>query len=117
MLPQLGEVRRVTAVAGFKAGEAFLSGDQRDIRTQASADPLGCLGDVGWYNIRAIMFANGWELPKHVIAHALEVNEQGVPIAMAGMSTASNQGIRLWIGARSLMLRTKKSEGRKSRPP
>jgi predicted dehydrogenase len=85
VLSQLGEVRRVTAVAGFKAGEAFLSGDQRDIRTQASADPLGCLGDVGWYNIRAIMFANGWELPKHVIAHALEVNEQGVVLAMAGM--------------------------------
>lgn len=44
VLPRLGQVRRVTACAGFKAGDDFLAGEGRDIRTQASADPLGCLG-------------------------------------------------------------------------
>ena len=52
---------------------------------QADADPLGCLGDVGWYNLRTIMFANGWELPTYVSAHALDVNDEGVPLTMAGV--------------------------------
>ena len=85
ILPQLGQVRRVTACAGFKAGDSFLEGEGRDIRTQASADPLGCLGDVGWYNIRTIMFGNNWELPRYVTAHALESNEEGVVLSMAGV--------------------------------
>ena len=84
-IPTIGQVRRVTACAGFLAASEFLSGDTRDIRTQASADPLGCLGDVGWYNIRTIMFANGWEMPKYVSAHALDVNEEGVVLTMAGI--------------------------------
>lgn len=84
-LPQIGEVRRVTACAGFLAPEEFLEGDTRDIRTQASADPLGCLGDVGWYNIRTVMFAKNWSLPTYVTAHALDVNEEGVVLTMAGI--------------------------------
>ena len=85
VLPTIGQVRRVTACAGFLAASEFLTGDTRDIRTQASADPLGCLGDVGWYNIRTIMFGNGWEMPKYVSAHALDVNEEGVVLTMAGI--------------------------------
>jgi hypothetical protein len=42
--------------------------------------PSGCLGDVGWYNIRTIMFGNGWALPQYVSAHALEVNVGEYPI-------------------------------------
>jgi predicted dehydrogenase len=85
VLPEIGDVRRVTACAGFLAAEAFLKGDTRDIRTQASADPLGALGDVGWYNIRTIMFAKNWALPTYVTAHALDVNEEGVVLTMAGI--------------------------------
>lgn len=84
-MPEIGDVRRVTACAGFLAAQEFLEGDSRDIRTQASADPLGCLGDVGWYNIRTIMFAKGWELPTYVTAHALDVNDEGVVLTMAGI--------------------------------
>jgi xylose dehydrogenase (NAD/NADP) len=84
-IPAIGDVRRVTACAGFMAAQEFLEGDTRDIRTQASADPLGCLGDVGWYNIRTIMFAKGWALPTYVTAHALDVNEEGVVLTMAGI--------------------------------
>eukprot|EP01050_Picozoa_sp_SAG11_P006171 SAG11_NODE_468_length_9209_cov_21.950604_3_plen_107_part_00 len=93
VLPTVGQVRRVTACAGFKAAEQFLVGDSRDIRTKASADPLGCLGDVGWYNIRTIMFGNGWTMPEYVTAHALEVNEEGVCLSMAGCATDQRRSL------------------------
>ncbi len=31
-------------------------------------DGLGCLGDMGWYNIRAALWAYDFELPQYVQA-------------------------------------------------
>ena len=45
--------------------EEFLKGD---IRVAKDLDGLGCLGDMGWYCIRAILWAFSWDLPHSVQA-------------------------------------------------
>jgi hypothetical protein len=50
-------------------GEAFHA---NNVRVKASADPLGALGDLGWYCIRAILWAYDYETPLAVQAHPCE---------------------------------------------
>lgn len=47
------------------ASDAFLKGD---IRMSKELDGLGCLGDMGWYNIRAALWVHDFELPQFVQA-------------------------------------------------
>lgn len=50
------------------AGDAeFLA---NDIRVKKGLDGLGCLGDMGWYCVRASLWAYGFEKPVSVSAHA-----------------------------------------------
>ena len=50
------------------AGDAaFLA---NDIRVQKGLDGLGCLGDMGWYCVRASLWAYDFEKPVSVTAHA-----------------------------------------------
>ncbi len=50
------------------AGDAeFLA---NDIRVKKGLDGLGCLGDMGWYCVRAALWAYGFEKPVSVSAHA-----------------------------------------------
>ncbi|XP_024972879.1 uncharacterized oxidoreductase At4g09670-like [Cynara cardunculus var. scolymus] len=52
---------------------------KNDVRVNPNLDSLGALGDTGWYSIRAILWAHGYELPKTVIAlRDPEYNESGV---------------------------------------
>jgi predicted dehydrogenase len=46
-------------------------------------DPLGCLGDLGYYNIRISLTAFDYTLPSHAHGVILEENEHGVPITMS----------------------------------
>ncbi len=41
-----------------------------DIRVKKGLDGLGCLGDMGWYCVRAALWAYGFEKPVSVSAHA-----------------------------------------------
>lgn len=65
------------------AGDAdFL---KNDIRVKPDLDGLGSLGDAGWYGIRAILWANDYELPKTVVATPGPVlNEAGVILSCGG---------------------------------
>ena len=45
----VGTVRRIASQFSFKASEEFLTSN---IRASSDLEPLGCLGDLGWYNIR-----------------------------------------------------------------
>uniref|UniRef100_A0ACD5VDN7 Uncharacterized protein n=1 Tax=Avena sativa TaxID=4498 RepID=A0ACD5VDN7_AVESA len=75
----IGNVRVINSIVSFRANEDFL---QNDIRVKPDLDALGALGDVGWYCIRAILWAVDYELPKNVIAHYHPVkNEAGVLLA------------------------------------
>lgn len=50
------------------AGDAaFLA---NDIRVKKGLDGLGCLGDMGWYCVRASLWAYNFEKPVSVSAHA-----------------------------------------------
>ena len=83
-----GPIRRVNASFCFPAHrrEGFF---EENIRTQTDADPLGGLGDLGWYTIRGILVAMDWEMPTSVTAQGNTL-ENGVPLAVvATMQFAS----------------------------
>lgn len=65
---EIGELRRIASHFCFSGDQQFLTGN---IRVQSQLEPHGCLGDLGWYNIRATLAMVDFELPKVVVAHEL----------------------------------------------
>ena len=57
---RFGAVRHVTSDFSFPGDDAFHA---NNIRVKADCEPLGCLGDLGWYNIRFSLWAHGWAAP------------------------------------------------------
>jgi len=55
----------------------------RNIRTKESLEPLGALGDAGWYCIRWTLWAFNWDMPTHAIASCHRL-ENGVPTHITG---------------------------------
>ncbi|KAK6938216.1 Gfo/Idh/MocA-like oxidoreductase, N-terminal [Dillenia turbinata] len=73
---RFGQLKSVHTVFTFAVDPDFLA---NDIRVKPDLDALGALGDVGWYCVRAILFAADYELPKIVTALRDPVlNEAGV---------------------------------------
>ena len=64
----LGQLKRISSQFTFGAGEAFFA---NDIRASHELEPLGCLGDLGWYNLRFTLWAMNWQMPHEVSAHLL----------------------------------------------
>ena len=64
----IGELRRITSSFSFNAGEDFLTGN---IRMHSDLEPLGCLGDLGWYNIRFNLWVMDYAMPKAVSGRML----------------------------------------------
>ncbi|KAG0553509.1 hypothetical protein KC19_12G017100 [Ceratodon purpureus] len=64
----VGELREVIAV--FITDLGVPTGWTSDIRGQPHLDGLGCLGDIGWYCIRLILWAYDFEMPHTVTAHS-----------------------------------------------
>jgi predicted dehydrogenase len=67
-LTGLGSVRRAACCLCFNAPDEFFCSN---IRADASLEPLGCLGDLGWYcaaALDAVLAPNG-ELPVRVCCH------------------------------------------------
>ncbi|MES2920640.1 MAG: Gfo/Idh/MocA family oxidoreductase [Verrucomicrobiota bacterium] len=64
----VGEVKRISSSFSFRGGDDFASGD---IRGQTGLEPTGCLGDLGWYCLRASLWAMNWELPHRVCGRVL----------------------------------------------
>lgn len=50
----IGAIRRITSSFSFCAAPDFFAGN---IRARSELEPLGCLGDLGWYNIRFALWA------------------------------------------------------------
>lgn len=65
----IGQIRRITSQ--FADGEASSDLFAGNIRANGELEPLGCLGDLGWYNIRFTLSAMNWELPSRVVGHLL----------------------------------------------
>ncbi len=65
----LGELKRITSAFTYRAEEGFV---KNDIRGASGLEPAGCLGDLGWYCIRASLWAMNWQMPVKVSGRVLE---------------------------------------------
>jgi predicted dehydrogenase len=76
----VGDVKRVTSAFSFCADPSFFTGN---IRASSALEPAGCLGDLGWYNIRLALWVMSEKLPLRVSGRCLgQVN--GVPVEFSG---------------------------------
>ncbi len=65
----LGQIRRIASHFSFAAPPEFFRGN---IRAQSELEPLGCLGDLGWYSIRFTLSMLDGKLPVQVCGHLLQ---------------------------------------------
>lgn len=80
----VGAIKRITSQFSFLAPEEFL---QSNIRVSSTLEPLGCLGDLGWYNIRFAQWALGGQMPERVSGRILTATSGpggGVPLEFSG---------------------------------
>jgi predicted dehydrogenase len=76
-----GSLRRITTHFTFLGDETFR---RENIRSLSQMEPQGCLGDLGWYNIRFTLWVMEYAMPERVTARQLaslqgEGGEQPVP--------------------------------------
>lgn len=76
----VGEIRRVASQFSFRAGSDFEAGN---IRADATLEPAGCLGDLGWYCVRFGLEALGGRMPHSATGRVL--SEMRHPGAAAGV--------------------------------
>ncbi len=76
----IGRARRISSAFQFDSDKKFYT---TNIRANSQLEPLGCLGDQGWYCIRIALWAMNWELPARVSGRILsQVNPPagGTPV-------------------------------------
>lgn len=83
---KLGNVRRIQTHFSFTGDSEFQSDN---IRTDTVLEPHGCLGDLGWYCIRFILWASGFRDPVQVSGRTItrltrEGSDEWVPGEFAG---------------------------------
>jgi predicted dehydrogenase len=64
----VGRLGRISSAFTFNGADDFFTAN---IRAQAPLEPLGCLGDLGWYCIRMALWAAEWKLPRRVTGRIL----------------------------------------------
>ncbi|MFO0911735.1 MAG: Gfo/Idh/MocA family oxidoreductase [Pirellulales bacterium] len=64
----VGQIKRIATHHAFAAPPGFL---EQNIRAHSELEPQGCLGDLGWYSIRIILWMLNGQLPQSVIARLL----------------------------------------------
>lgn len=72
----VGAIRRIAAQFSFRGNEEFLKGN---IRVSNELEPLGALGDLGWYTIRFALWTMKYQLPVSVIGRTINEINGGVP--------------------------------------
>jgi len=82
----VGTLRRIATQFSFQAGEEFLKGD---IRMHGNLEPAGCVGDLGWYNIRFTLWAMKYQMPTRVRGQLLAAagspdSPDRVPVEFSG---------------------------------
>ncbi len=70
----VGTVRRIATQFSFVGGQEF---QKSNIRSQVEYEPLGCLGDLGWYCVRMILALKNWVVPTSVIGRTLNAYATG----------------------------------------
>ena len=79
---RFGAVRHVTSDFSFPGDDAFHA---NNIRVKADCEPLGCLGDLGWYNIRFSLWAHGWAAPATAQCTYHRAADGDVPVECSGV--------------------------------
>lgn len=64
----IGEIRRIACQFSFLGSDEF---SQSNIRVDSELEPFGCLGDLGWYCVRFLLWANQWQMPSKVTGHCI----------------------------------------------
>ncbi len=80
----VGDIRRIASHFCFSAPEEFM---KSNIRVSNSLEPLGALGDLGWYNLRFTLWAMKYQMPAQVTGRTLYEHGSGskpVPIEFSG---------------------------------
>ena len=67
----VGQVRRISTLFSFAAPTEF---HQSNIRAHSQLEPLGCLGDLGWYTIRFTLWVTRYQSPTRVSARLLNAS-------------------------------------------
>lgn len=60
----VGEIHRIVSQFSFRGDSSFL--DPEALRSFAATEPLGCLGDLGWYPLAFVLWALAPRLPDDV---------------------------------------------------
>jgi predicted dehydrogenase len=76
----VGTPRRIASQFSFMAPDEFL---RSNIRVSRELEPLGALGDLGWYNIRFTLWVMKYHMPERVSGRAL-AEHNGVPVEFSG---------------------------------
>lgn len=74
----VGEIKRIASQFSFMAPESFFT---ENIRMHSGLEPLGSLGDLGWYCIRMALWTMHYEMPVTIRAHM--IRETTVPISLS----------------------------------
>lgn len=82
----IGDVKRIATQFSFCAPQEFLDGN---IRVSSSLEPQGCLGDLGWYNIRFTLWAMNYAMPKSVTGRLIssvksDISDEPTPTEFSG---------------------------------
>ena len=80
----VGELRRIASHFCFQATGDFM---RKNIRVSHELEPLGVLGDLGWYNIRFTLWVMKYQMPERVTGHTLHEHGSGatpVPVEFSG---------------------------------
>ncbi len=67
----IGKLRRIATQFSFCAPDEFLTGN---IRMHSDLEPQGCMGDLGWYNLRFILWAMNYQVPRAVTGRLLNAS-------------------------------------------
>ncbi len=82
----IGQLRRIATGFSFNAPQDFLEGN---IRVSSALEPAGCLGDLGWYNIRFTLWVMNYAMPKAVTGRLLstiksDISDEPTPTEFSG---------------------------------
>ena len=76
----IGQIKRISSSFSFRMDPTTYN---KDIRINGKMEPLGCLGDLGWYCIRFAIWAMNWKLPHKVrgrILSEMRANKNLAPV-------------------------------------
>ena len=82
----VGQIHRIATQFSFRAPDDFL---HENIRMHSELEPLGSLGDLGWYNLRIALWVMNYQMPEKVTGRLITQSGRpdspdSVPIRFSG---------------------------------